>query len=65
MAMIRATYERAVSEGDERVAMMDSKELFGDCEADACVVDTDHPNDLGFYRMADALFPYLKALIER
>ena len=65
MAMIRATYERAVSEGDEHVAMMDAKELFGECEADACVVDTDHPNDLGFYRMADAIFPYLKSLIER
>ena len=62
--MIRETYERAVMEGDKFVAMMDAKELFGECEADACVVDTDHPNDLGFYRMADSMYPYLKRLLE-
>ena len=63
--MIRNTYERAVSEGDGHVAMMDAKELFGDEEPDACVVDTDHPNDLGFYRMASSIYPYLKALLEK
>ena len=62
--MIRETYERAIADGDRHVAMMDAKELFGECEPDACVVDTDHPNDLGFYRMADAIFPYLKRLLE-
>ena len=63
--MIRATYDRAVSEGDGHVAVIDAKELFGECEADACVVDTDHPNDLGFYRMADAIYPYLAALLTK
>ena len=62
--MIRDTSERAISEGDAHVAMMDAKELFGEDEADACVVDTDHPNDLGFYRMAEAMYPYLKRLLE-
>lgn len=62
--MISETYERAIKEGDTHVAMMDAKELFGECEADACVVDTDHPNDLGFYRMADSMYPYLKRLLE-
>ena len=62
--MIRDTYERAVSEGDRFVAIMDAKELFGDVEPDACVVDSDHPNDLGFFRMAESMYPYLKKLLE-
>lgn len=62
--MIRDTYERAISEGDEHVAMMDALELFGEEDADSCVVDTDHPNDLGFFRMAEAIYPYLKKLLE-
>ena len=61
--MIRETYEKALLEGDKFVAMMDAKELFGEEEADACVVDTDHPNDLGFYRMAESIYPYLKRLL--
>ena len=62
--MIRDTYERAISEGDKLVAVMDAKELFGDEEPDACVVDADHPNDLGFYRMAESIYPYLKQLLK-
>ena len=62
--MIFETYERALREGDRLVAMMDAKELFGERDADACVVDTDHPNDLGFYRMAESIYPYLKRLLE-
>ena len=62
--IIRATYERAGALGDRLVAMMDAKELFGEVDADACVVDTDHPNDLGFYRMAQSMYPYLKGLLE-
>ena len=38
--------------------------VLGSNAADACVVDTDHPNDLGFYRMAEAMYPYLKRLLE-
>ena len=63
--MIRSTYERAVSLGDELVDMMDAKELFGEEEADACLVDVSHPNDLGFYRMASAVYEKLKKLLEK
>ena len=62
--MIRETYERARGEGDVHVAMMDAMELFGERDADSCVVDTDHPNDLGFYRMAESIYPYLLGLLE-
>lgn len=62
--IIRETYEKAKELGDERVDMMDATAFFGFIEPDACVVDTDHPNDLGFYRMADATYPKLKKLLE-
>lgn len=62
--MIRDTYERAINEGDKHVAMMDAIELFGTEDADSCVVDTDHPNDLGFFKMANAIYPYLKRLLD-
>ncbi len=63
--IIRATYERARALGDMLVDRMDAKELFGEEEADACLVDNNHPNDLGFYRMADALCRKLRVLLEK
>ena len=61
-AMIKATYERALSEGDRLVGYIDSEKMMGDDPA-ACFVDANHPNDLGFYRMADALYPMLEKLL--
>ncbi len=54
-AMIEATYRRATAEGDARVAMLDAYALFGEGHRDACLVDFNHPNDLGFLRMAEAI----------
>ena len=54
-AMIRATYEAARAAGDEKALMLDAYELFGDEYRDACLVDSNHPNDLGFLRMAEAM----------
>ena len=59
--IIRATYERARSEGDRLVAYLDSADIF-DKDAGDAFADTAHPNDLGFYRMADAMQPLLAAL---
>ena len=64
-AMIRDTYERAVALGDGLVDMMDAKEFFGDESPEDCLVDTGHPNDLGFYRMAKSIYPKLKSLLEK
>ena len=61
--MIKATYERALSEGDTLVGYIDSKVMMGDDPA-ACFVDGDHPNDLGFFRMAEGLYPILNALLK-
>ncbi len=49
------TFMHAVEEGDKNVYFIDGERLFGgDCR-DACTMDGCHPNDLGFYRMADAV----------
>ncbi len=63
--MIEETYRTAVAEGDTRVAMLDAYELFGDEYRDACLVDTNHPNDLGFLRMAEAMAKALSPFLSR
>ena len=51
-ATIRRTYENAVAAGDRRVYHLNNELLFGPQHRDSCTVDTCHPNDLGFMRMA-------------
>ena len=60
--MIRETYERAVREGDRLVGFLDARDMLGECELDA-LADTAHPNDLGFFRMADTVGPILSDLL--
>ena len=50
--IVRATYEYARAQGDERVAFIDGADLFAGDMRDNCTVDGSHPNDLGFMRMA-------------
>lgn len=59
-AIIRRTYENALREGDKYVRFIDGITLFGAEDRDLCTVDLCHPNDLGFYRMACAIYPVLK-----
>jgi len=64
-AVIRRTYEDAVTAGDRHVYFVDGLLLFGAADRDACTVDGCHPNDLGFYRMAQAIAPAVeKALAD-
>ncbi len=51
----RDTYEYALSQGDKNVALVETPEL---CSGDFmfhCTVDGTHPNDLGFYRIAQKI----------
>ena len=59
-AIIRATYEKAIALGDKRVCYIPAKDLLGNSERDCCMVDTNHPNDLGAMRIADAIYSVLK-----
>lgn len=59
---IRTTYENAVAAGDKNVYFISGRELM----AKACdngTVDNTHPNDFGFYSMAEALGDVLEKII--
>lgn len=49
------TYRRAREEGDRRVFWIDGESFFRGEYEDMCTVDTCHPNDLGFARMASVI----------
>lgn len=58
--VVNETYVSAQAAGDRAVYFVDGQSLFGTRDRDACTVDTCHPNDLGFMRMAEAIYPVLK-----
>ena len=61
--IVKRTWETAVQMGDRHVYFVDGTtmlQLFG---GDSGTVDNCHPNDLGFYCMAKALEPVLKAVL--
>ena len=63
-AVLRKTYETAISEGDKNVYFLDPSAdfpFFGD----EATVDGVHPTDLGFYFMAKALYPILKEILKK
>ncbi len=62
-AVIYKTYETAKANGDDKVFFIDGETLFHKEERDACTVDTCHPNDLGFYRMAQTIRPVLEHIL--
>ncbi len=60
--IVKASYEALLAE-HYNVQFVDGGDLFGTDFRDCCTVDGCHPNDLGFYRMAQAVIPALgKAL---
>ncbi len=61
--VIEQTVLRAQAAGDANIRFLDGRTLFGtDCR-DGCTVDRAHPNDLGFYRMAQAMIPILRQML--
>lgn len=63
--IIRKTYENAVAQGDNNVYFIDGETLFGDMDRELCTIDTIHPNDLGFYRMAERICPLIRTILEK
>lgn len=57
--IVRETYENAKQRG-ENVYFLDGETLFGKDDRMHCTVDCCHPNDLGFYRMAKAVYAKMK-----
>jgi lysophospholipase L1-like esterase len=56
--VIRETYKKMLTEGDQNLSLVEGYSLLGPNEADG-LVDGSHPNDLGFQLMADKLAPIL------
>jgi hypothetical protein len=63
-AIIHETYEWALKQGCP-AAFLDGAPLIGGEDPDGCTVDGHHPNDLGFFRMAEALEPLVRDLFGR
>ena len=61
---IMANCVRGWAEGDENLYYLDGEGMFGSEDPDACTVDHTHPNDLGFYRMAQHIRPILYNMLE-
>lgn len=62
-AIIFDTYSRAKKDGDNSVWFIDGEKMYGSFEKNACTVDTCHPTNLGFYRMAKTIAPVLENIL--
>lgn len=51
LAVIRATYENALANGDQNVYFISGENFYAENDPYACTVDGIHPNDCGFYHM--------------
>ena len=60
--IIRKTYENAIAAGDQNVYFIDGSQMYNDFGLDYCTVDCVHPNDLGFWCMANAVGTVLEKL---
>ncbi len=63
--IVRATYENAKAAGDNNVYFIDGITLWGDRDWRSCTMDCCHPNDLGHYRMAQAVIPVLRDILDK
>ena len=61
--VIKATYDAAVAAGDKNVYFIDGETFYGDTDRNLCSNDNCHPNDLGFYRMAQVIRPVMEQML--
>ena len=65
-AIVEKTYRNAVERGDKNVYFIHGSDLFTAVkDRDACTVDGCHPNDLGFYSMAQVLMETIEKIFPR
>ena len=63
--IVLATYQNALKAGDENVYFIDGEVFYGEHDRELCTVDKTHPNDLGFYRMAQVIEPVIKSILDK
>ena len=54
--VIKKSYIKAKAMGDDNVYFLDGETLFGKNDREICTVEGIHPNDLGFYRIAEGIY---------
>ena len=64
LEVIKETYDKAVSEGDENVWLIDGSTFFP-FDSNEHTVDNCHPTDLGFYLMAKGIEPALREALAK
>lgn len=64
-AIIKATYDKAIAEGDKNVYFIDGADVYPAEYRGSCLVDGTHPNDLGMYFVANAIYPVLKEALTK
>ena len=63
--IIKATYDKAVAAGDKNLYFIDGADVYPAEYRDYCLVDGTHPNDLGMYFVANAIYPVLKEALTK
>ncbi len=61
---IRTTYENARAAGDKNVWFIDGDTIYQNVGKDYCTVDGCHPNDLGFWCMANSIGAVLEKIVK-
>ena len=64
MKIVEKTYKNALARGDENVWFIPGNDLLSPELEGNYNVDGSHPNDLGFFSMANAIKPVLKEMID-
>ncbi|MBR6737308.1 MAG: hypothetical protein IKL82_02965 [Clostridia bacterium] len=64
-SVVYQTYLNAKQQGDENVYFINGKTLLGEEGRYLCTVDGAHPNDVGFYRMAQTIYPVLNKILNK
>lgn len=62
VAIIKKTFDYAKSLGDENVYFLDGGTIYCGEDSDCCLVDEVHPNDIGYYYYAKAVYTKLKEI---
>ena len=63
-AIIRATYEKALAEGDKHVYYIDGRDLLLPYAREHSLVDGAHPSDVGFLGMYTRMLPLMETLVK-
>lgn len=62
--VIKETFLKALADGDTNIYYVDSESFFPEQMRDLYAVDNLHPNDLGNFKMAEAIFPVLSEALK-